>query len=297
MNTDVIISCAVTGAGDTADRNPAVPVTPKQITDACIEAANAGAAIVHIHVRDPETGQGSRDPNLYREVVEQIRGTDIDVILNLTSGMGGDFVPGEDDPAVGGPGTDLIGPLERIVHVEELRPDICSVDCGSMNYGHGHEVYINTTANLEIILARCKELEVKPELEVFDLGHIRCAEYLIDQGFIDNPPMFQVCLGLVWGAGGDTESMLAMRNALPAGSNWFGFGVGRMEMPMVAQAMMLGGHVRVGLEDNLYLSRGNLASNGQLVEKAVRIVTELGGRVLGPDEARDVLKLPRKVIH
>lgn len=297
MNTDVIISCAVTGAGDTADRNPAVPVTPKQIADACIEAANAGAAIVHIHVRDPETGQGSRDPNLYREVVEQIRGTDIDVILNLTSGMGGDFVPGEDDPAVGGPGTDLIGPLERIVHVEELRPDICSVDCGSMNYGHGHEVYINTTANLEIILARCKELEVKPELEVFDLGHIRCAEYLIDQGFIDNPPMFQVCLGLVWGAGGDTESMLAMRNALPAGSNWFGFGVGRMEMPMVAQAMMLGGHVRVGLEDNLYLSRGNLASNGQLVEKAVRIVTELGGRVLGPDEARDVLKLPRKVIH
>lgn len=297
MNTDVIITCAVTGAGDTADRNPAVPVTPKQIADACIEAANAGAAIVHIHVRDPETGQGSRDPNLYREVVEQIRGTDIDVILNLTSGMGGDFVPGEDDPAVGGPGTDLIGPLERIVHVEELRPDICSVDCGSMNYGHGHEVYINTTANLEIILARCKELEVKPELEVFDLGHIRCAEYLIDQGFIDNPPMFQVCLGLVWGAGGDTESMLAMRNALPAGSNWFGFGVGRMEMPMVAQAMMLGGHVRVGLEDNLYLSRGNLASNGQLVEKAVRIITELGGRVLGPDEARDMLQLPRKVIH
>jgi len=297
MNTDVIITCAVTGAADTADRNPAVPVTPKQIADACIEAANAGAAIVHIHVRDPETGQGSRDPNLYREVVEQVRGSDIDVILNLTSGMGGDFVPGEDDPAVGGPGTDLIGPLERIVHVEELRPDICSVDCGSMNYGHGHEVYINTTANLEIILARCKELGVKPELEVFDLGHIRCAQYLMDQGFIDDPPMFQVCLGLVWGAGGDTESMLAMRNALPTGSNWFGFGVGRMEMPMVAQAMMLGGHVRVGLEDNLYLSRGNLASNGQLVEKAAGIVTELGGRVLGPDEARDVLKLPRKVIH
>jgi uncharacterized protein (DUF849 family) len=166
-----------------------------------------------------------------------------------------------------------------------------------MNYGHGNEVYINTTANLEIILARCKELEVKPELEVFDLGHIRCAQYLMDQGFIDAPPMFQVCLGLVWGAGGDTESMLAMRNALPAGSNWFGFGVGRMEMPMVAQAMMLGGHVRVGLEDNLYLSRGNLATNGQLVEKAAGIVTELGGRVLGTDEARDVLKLPRKVIH
>ncbi len=297
MNTDVIITCAVTGAADTAARNPAVPVTPKQIADACIEAASAGAAIVHIHVRDPESGQGSRDPNLYREVVEQIRGTDIDVILNLTSGMGGDFVPSEDDPAVGGPGTDLIGPLERIVHVEELRPDICSVDCGSMNYGHGHEVYINTTANLKIILARCRELGVKPELEVFDLGHIRCAQYLMDQGLIDDPPMFQVCLGLVWGAGGDTESMLAMRNALPAGSNWFGFGVGRMEMPMVAQAMMLGGHVRVGLEDNLYLSRGNLASNGQLVEKAAGIVTELGGRVLGPDEARNVLELPRKVIH
>ena len=291
MNTDVIITCAVTGASDTAELNPAVPVTPKQIADACIEAAGAGAAIVHIHVRDPETGKGSRDPNLYREVVEQVRGSGIDVILNLTSGMGGDFVPGEDDPTVPGPGTDLVGPLERLVHVEELRPDICSVDCGTMNFGHGHEVYINTTANLEIQLSRCKELGVKPELEVFDLGQIRCARYLFDQGLIDKPPMFQVCLGLAWGAGANTESMLAMRNALPPGSNWFAFGVGRMEMPMVAQAMILGGHVRVGLEDNLYLSRGNLASNGQLVEKAARIIAELGGRVLGPDEARNVLKL------
>lgn len=291
MNTDVIITCAVTGAADTTAQNPAVPVTPKQVADACIDAANAGAAIAHIHVRDPETGKGSRDPNLYREVVEQVRSRNPDLILNLTSGMGGDFVPGEDDPAVAGPGTDLIGPLERIVHVDELRPDICSVDCCTMNYGLGNEVYINTTANLEIITARCKELGVKPELEVFDLGHIRCARHLIDQGLIDEPPLFQLCLGLVWGAGANTEAMLAMRNALPAGSNWFGFGVGRMEMPMVAQAMILGGHVRVGLEDNLYLSRGKLANNGQLVAKAAGIVSELGGNILGPEAARKVLKL------
>ncbi len=288
-NSGVVITCAVTGAGDTLDKHPDVPVTPEQVADACIEAANAGAAVVHIHVRDPNTGKGSRDPDLFRDTVERVRSRNSDVIVNLTSGMGGDFVPGEDDPAVPGPGTDLVGPLERLVHIEELRPEICSLDCGSMNFGLGHEVYINTTGNLEIMARRCKEIGVKPELEVFDLGQIRCAKYLRDQGLVDDPPLFQICLGLAWGAGADAESMLAMRNELPAGSNWFAFGVGRQQMPMAAQAILLGGHVRVGLEDNLYLSPGVLASNGDLVEKAVRIIEELGAQVLGPAEARAAL--------
>lgn len=289
MNGEVVITCAVTGAGDTIDKHPGVPVTPAQIADACIEAANAGAAVVHIHVRDPETGKGSRDPALYRESVEAVRRRNPDVILNLTTGMGGDFIPGDEDPA--GTGTDLVGPLERCVHVDELRPDICSLDCGSMNFGLGHEVFVNTTANLEIMAGHCKELGVKPELEVFDLGQIRCAKYLQDQGLVESPPLFQVCLGVAWGAAADTESMLAMRNELPSASIWFAFGIGRHQMPMVAQTILLGGHVRVGLEDNLYLSRGVLASNGQLVEKAVHIIEELGGRVLGPQEARGVLGL------
>ncbi len=291
MSSGVIVTCAVTGSGDTVGKNPAVPVTPEQIADACMQAASAGAAVVHVHVRDPETGKGCRDTDLFREVVELVRGRDRDVIINLTSGMGGDFVPGEDDPAVAGPGTDLVGPLERLAHIEELRPEICSLDCGSMNFGLGHEVYINTTASLEIMAGRCQKIGVKPELEVFDLGQIRCAKYLQDQGLVDDPPVFQICLGLAWGAGADAESMLALRNELPEGAKWFAFGVGRQQMPMAAQAILLGGHVRVGLEDNLYLSRGVLASNGELVEKAVRIIEELGGEVLGPDAARKELGL------
>lgn len=291
MNRDVIITCAVTGAGDTLSKHPDVPVTPKQIADACIEAASAGAAIVHIHVRDPQTGKGSRDPALFREVVETVRASDTDVVINLTAGMGGDFVPGKDDAAIPGPGTDLIGPLERLAHVEGLLPDICSLDCGSMNFGTGDEVYINTTANLAVMTARCKELGVKPELEVFDLGQVRCARYLIDQGLIESPPLFQVCLGLAWGAGADTASMLALVNALPPDATWFSFGPGGLQMPMAAQAMILGGHVRVGLEDNLYLERGVLASNGQLVEKAAHIIEQLGGRVVSPNEARVTLGL------
>lgn len=291
MNSGVIITCAVTGSGDTAGKNPAVPVTPAQIADACVQAADAGAAIVHVHVRDPETRRGCRDTGLFRQVVEQLRERAPDLILNLTCGMGGDFVPGEDDPTVPAAGTDLIGPLERLAHVEELRPEICSLDCGSMNFGLGHEVYINTTANLEIMAERCQKIGVKPELEVFDLGQIRCAKYLRDKGLVADPPVFQICLGLAWGAGADAESMLAMRNELPEGSKWFAFGVGRQQMPMAAQSVLLGGHVRVGLEDNLYLSRGVLASNGELVEKAVRIIEELGGQVLGPGAARKELGL------
>ena len=286
MNRDVIITCAVTGAADSAGKHPGLPITPRQIADACAEAESAGAAMVHIHVRDPKTGKGSRDPQLFREVVELVRERSTDVIINLTAGMGGDYVPSAENPAVGGPGTDIVGALERLAHVEALLPDVCSLDCGTLNFGMGNEVYINTSACLAAMAKRVQELGVKPELEVFDLGQIRLARHLIDTGLIDSPPLFQVCLGLAWSAGADTASMLAMTNALPADANWFSFGPGNMQMPMAAQAMVLGGNVRVGLEDNLYLKKGVLASNGQLVEKAAHIIDQLGGRVVSAKDAR-----------
>jgi uncharacterized protein (DUF849 family) len=294
MNHDVIISCAVTGAGDTADKHPELPVTPKQIADAAIEAARAGAAVAHCHVRDPETGKGARDPKLFAEVVERIRDSDTDVVINLTAGMGGDWVVSEDDPTKPAPGSDMARPLERLAHVEELLPEICSLDCGTLNFGNDNDIYISTPAMLRIMAKRIKELGVKPELEVFDTGHLRFAKQLIAEGLIEDPPLFQICLGIPWGAEADTSSMKAMRDMLPANANWAGFGISRMEMPMVAQAVLLGGHVRVGLEDNLYLERGVLASNGQLVEKARKIVELMGARVLGPDEAREKLGLRKR---
>jgi uncharacterized protein (DUF849 family) len=285
MNNDVIISCAVTGAGDTTSRSNLVPVTPEQIADAAIEAAKAGAAVVHVHVRDPESGQGSRDPALFKQTVDLIRDSDVDVVINLTAGMGGDWVPGEEDPSLPGPGTDMIGPEERLAHVVACKPDICSLDCGTMNFG-GNYTYINTAPYLRTMAIIAQEIGVKPELEVFDLGQIRLARSLIDDGLIDAPPMFQICLGIPWGAGADTETMAAMKQALPADAIWAGFGISRMQMPMVAQAVLLGGNVRVGLEDNIYLDRGVLASNAMLVERAVEIIERLGARVVGPDEAR-----------
>lgn len=291
MNTEVIISCAVTGAGDTLAKHPGVPVTPRQVAEAAIEAAKAGAAIAHVHVRDPETGKGSRDPALFREAVERIRDSDTDVVINLTCGMGGDWFPGDQDPSVGGPGTDMAGPEERIAHAVELLPEICSIDCGSMNFGEGNYVYVSPTGYLRIMAERVRECGIKPELEVFDLGQIRFARRMIDDGLVTNPPLFQICLGLPWGAGADTDSMRVMRDALPDDALWAGFGPSRMQMPMVAQAVLLGGNVRVGLEDNLYLERGVLASNAQLVERAVEIIERLGGRVLSPAEARRKLGL------
>jgi uncharacterized protein (DUF849 family) len=273
MNNEVIITCAVSGAGDTVGRHPGVPVTPEQVANAAIEAAKAGAAVAHVHVRDPETGKGSRDPALFREAVERIRDSGTDVVINLTAGMGGDWVPSEDDPSLPGPGTDMIGPAERLAHVEELKPEICSLDCGTLNFGGGNEIYISTPAYLKAMAEQVKAWGVKPELEVFDLGHIRFARSMIDAGLIEDPPLFQICLGIPWGAGADTATMMAMRDALPPGANWAGFGISRMEMPMVAQAVILGGNARVGLEDNLYLDKGVLASNGQLVERAVEIMT------------------------
>jgi len=289
MNTDVIISCAVTGAGDTTGRSNKVPVTPRQIADSAIEAANAGAAITHIHVRDPETGKGSRDPNLFEETVNLIKQDGVNVILNLTAGMGGDFNLNDEDPTSPGAGSDLIGPEERLIHVERLRPEICTLDCGTINFGNGNETYVNPAAWCRQMATMIRDFGVKPEVEVFDLGQVRLASALFDEGLLDAPGLFQVCLGIPWGAGADTRSMMAMADGLPAGSNWAGFGISRMQMPMVAQAMLLGGNVRVGLEDNIYLDRGVLASNGDLVERATQIIERMGGRVVGPDEAREKL--------
>ncbi len=291
MNEEVIITCAVTGAGDTVGVHPAIPVTPEQIANAAIEAARAGAAIAHIHVRDVETGKGNRDRALFREVVERVRASDSDVVLNLTTGMGGDYVPSEEDPAVAAPGSDYARPEERVLHVEELRPEICSLDCGSMNFGS--DLMLNTIGHLRVMAERIQRCGVKPELEVFELGHIWLAKQLISEGVIDEPPLFQLCLGIPWGAEANAATLLAMRDMLPEGAHWAAFGIARMQFPMVAQAMLLGGHVRVGLEDNLYLERGVFASNGQLVERAVKIVEALGARVSSPERAREKLGLER----
>jgi uncharacterized protein (DUF849 family) len=287
MNTEVVITCAVTGAGDTAGKHPALPVTPSQIAQAAVEAARAGAAIAHCHVRDPKTGKGARDPALYREVVERIRASNTDVVINLTAGMGGDFEVGPDEePTRPGPATDLVGPLERLVHIQELRPEICSLDCGSLNFGEGNFVVINTPQHLRAGAGRIRELGVKPELEIFDTGNLWFAKQMLAEGLIEEPPLFQLCMGIPWGVPADLGLMQAMVDLLPPGANWTGFGIGRMQMRMAAQAVLLGGHVRVGLEDNLYLERGVLASNAQLVEKALKIVEALGARVLSPTEAR-----------
>ena len=291
MNYEVVVSCAVTGAGDTTGRSPHVPVTPKEVADAAIQAAQAGAAIAHIHVRDPETGQGSRDPKLFKEVVDRVRDSGTDVVINLTAGMGGDWVPSEQDPAMPGLGTDMIGAQERLAHVEECRPEICSLDCGTLNFGNGNEIYISTPPMLRQMAAMTKEWGVKPELEVFELGHIRFATQMIAEGLIADPPMFQICLGIPWGADQSVDTMKVMKDHLPAGANWAGFGISRMQMPMAAAAVAMGGNVRVGLEDNIYLDRGVLATNGQLVIRAVEILERMGARAITPQEARNKLNL------
>lgn len=287
MNFETFITCAVTGAGETADKHPGLPITPKQIAAAAIEAAEAGAAIAHIHVRDPATGKGSRDPKLYREVVERIRDSGKDVVINLTAGMGGDIVfgPGETPLPLDPAGTDMVGPIERLVHVEELLPEICTIDCGSMNFG-AHDVVVNRPRDLAWMARRAQELGVKPELECFDMGQVQHGLDLVAQGLIDGRPLFQFVLGVAGGAPAAPESMLALRNMLPRDAIWASFGISRHEFPMVAQAALLGGHCRVGLEDNLYLGPGELATNAQLVAKAARILDELGFAIMTPAEAR-----------
>jgi uncharacterized protein (DUF849 family) len=292
MNHDVIITCAVTGAGDSTARSPHVPVTPAQIADACLDAARAGAAIAHIHVRDPETGKACRNLAYYDEVVERVRASDVDVVLNLTCGMGGMLCLDAQNPAVMVEGTDMATPYERMEHVDRLRPEMCTLDCGSMNFGAG--LAINRTADLMIMAQHAMDWGVKPELEVFDMGQVAIALKLIARGLVPGDPLFQFCLGIDGGAPATAESMIAMRSMLPPNAHWAAFGISQHEMPMAALAVVLGGNVRVGLEDNLYLERGVLATNAQLVEKAARIVRDLGARVMTPAQTREKLKLENR---
>jgi uncharacterized protein (DUF849 family) len=291
MNYDVVLTCAVTGAGDTTSKSPHVPVTPKEVADAAIEAAKAGASIAHIHARDPETGQGSRDPKLFKEIVDRIRDSDTDIVINITAGMGGDWISDADNPAMPGPGTDMIGPEERLAHVKEFMPEICSLDCGTLNFSDTDMIYISTPPSLRKMAALVQEWGVKPELEVFDLGHIRFAKAMVEEGLINAPPMFQLCLGIPWGADQTVETMAAMKAQLPQGASWASFGISRGQMPMMAAAVALGGNVRVGLEDNIYLDRGVLATNGQLVTRAREIIERMGARIITPQEARNKLGL------
>lgn len=289
INNNVVVTCAVTGAGDTVDKHPAIPVTPEQIATSAIEAADAGAAIVHLHVRDPQTGKGSRDIELFKDVVERVRNSGRNVLINLTAGMGGDLIVDDDNPQVPAEGTDLITAEQRMAHVELLRPDIATLDCGTINFDNANYVYVQTPNMLRTMATRYAEIGVKPEMEVFDLGHLRFANQMVAEGLIKGPAMYQICLGIPWGAGADPATMNAMVNQLPNDVFWSGFGISRTQMPMVAQAMLLGGNARVGLEDNLYLEKGVPASNAQLVEKAVRIISDLGGRVCDADETREKL--------
>ncbi|WP_110650458.1 3-keto-5-aminohexanoate cleavage protein [Salinicola peritrichatus] len=290
MNRDVILTCAVTGAGDTAGKHPDLPVTPKQIAASALDAARAGASIVHLHVRDPETGGISHSVDHFREVVERIRDSDVDAVINITAGGGGDLYPEIRDGAIHGrEGTDLQTPAERHQPVGELLPEMCTLDCGSLNFGD--MIYLNSADWLREHARLIQQAGVKPELECFDLGHVWFARQLVDEGLIDGDPLFQLCLGIPWGAEADTETMLAMRNKLPHNAVWSAFGIGRQQFPMVAQSVLLGGHVRVGLEDNLYLSKGVFASNAQLVERAATIVENLGGKVQTPGQTRETLSL------
>jgi uncharacterized protein (DUF849 family) len=296
VNTEVFITCAVTGAGATADKSELVPVTPQQIADAAIDAARAGAAIAHVHVRDPATGNGARDPALYREVVERIRASDVDVVLNLSAGMGGDLVLGGDETPIpfDPDGTDMVGAAERLAHVEELRPEICTLDCGSMNFAAGGDyLLVNTPGILRAMARRILELGVRPELEVFDSGHLVLVKELIGEGLIDDPVLIQLCMGIPYGAPDDPTTLMTMVRGLPAGCVFSAFSIGRMQLPYVAMAALAGGNVRVGLEDNIYLSRGELATNPELVERAVTILEAMNARVLGPDEVRAKLDLRR----
>ncbi len=293
--SSVFITCAVTGSGDTAGKSNKVPVTPEQIANDCIAAAKAGAAIVHIHVRDPLTGGPARDVGLYAEVVERIRASSTDVIINLTAGMGGDLTIGSTERPLplSNVGTDMAGATERLDHVRQLLPEICTLDCGSMNFGHGDYVMTNATSILHEMARQIQELGVRPEIEVFDTGHLWQAKSLVDAGLIDDPVMVQMCMGIPWGAPPDMNTFMAMVNNVPEGWVFSAFSIGRMQLPYVALAAVAGGNIRVGLEDNLYLDRGQLASNADLVSRAVTIAEGMNYTIMGPDETRTKLKLTK----
>ena len=296
MNSDVFITCAVTGSGATVDKSEHVPVTPIEIADAAIEAARAGAAIAHIHVRNTETGGPSLDPRLYREVVERVRASGVDVVLNLTAGMGGDlFLGGVEQPLpLDMAQTDMAGATERLVHVAELLPEICTLDCGTMNFAEGDYVMTNTPSMLREMARQIKALGVQPEIEVFDFGHLVFARQLMMEGLVDDPALIQLCMGIPYGAPNDPTTLMAMVQQLPPRTVFSAFSIGRMQLPYVAMAALAGGNVRVGLEDNLFLSRGVKATNGQLVARAIEILERMNARVLGPAEVREKLKLEQR---
>ncbi|SNT36597.1 3-keto-5-aminohexanoate cleavage protein [Tropicimonas sediminicola] len=295
MNNDVFITCAVTGSGSTQDRSPHVPRSPKQIADSAIAAARAGAAVVHCHVRDPDTGVPSRDLAYYREVTDRIRAADVDVVLNLTAGMGGDLVlGGTEEPLPPAAGTDMVGAEERVAHIAECLPEICTLDCGTMNFAEADYVMTNTPGMLTEMARRMTELGVKPEIEAFDTGHLWYAKQLVADGVLDANALVQLCMGVPWGAPDDLNTFMAMVNNVPDDWTFSAFALGRHQLAYVAAAVLAGGNVRVGLEDNLWLSKGKLATNEQLIERAVTIVESIGARVIGPAEVREKLGLVKR---
>lgn len=295
MNREVFITCAVTGSGSTQERSPHVPRSPKEIADSAIAAAKAGAAIVHCHVRDPETGVPSRDPKMFREVTDRVRDADVDVVLNLTAGMGGDIVFGSTEaPLPVGNGTDMAGATERVAHVAECRPEICTLDCGTMNFAEADYVMTNTPGMLRAMGGMMTEMGVMPEIEAFDTGHLWFAKQLVEEGVLNGPALVQLCMGVPWGAPDDLNTFMAMVNNVPNDWTFSAFSLGRNQMAYVAAAVLAGGNVRVGLEDNLWLGKGQLATNEQLVARAVGIIEGLGARVIGPDEVRAKLGLTKR---
>ena len=295
MNTEIFITCAVTGSGDTTSKSDLVPVTPKEIAESAIEAAKAGAAIAHCHVRDPETGAPARDLELYREVVDRIRSSDTDVVINLTAGMGGDIIIGSAEAPLPLDGsTDMVGASVRTEHVRELLPEICTLDCGTMNFSHGDYIMANTPSMLRAMAKQMQDAGVRPEIEVFDTGHLVLAKDLVKEGLIDDPVLVQLCMGIPYGAPDDINSLMALVNNMPEGWIYSAFSIGRGQLPYAALAPITGGNVRVGLEDNIYLSRGNLATNAQLVERAVTINEAMNIKIMTPEDVRAKLKLKKR---
>ena len=296
MNRDVFITCAVTGSGGTQDRSPHVPRSPEQIANSAIDAAKAGAAVVHCHVRDPETGAPSRRVDLYREVTDRIRAADVDVVLNLTAGMGGDMVYGSADSPfpINEAATDMASATDRMAHVEECLPEICTLDCGTMNFAEADYVMTNTPGMLRTMGQMMTDLDVRVEIEAFDTGHLWFAKQLVNEGILNSPAMVQLCMGVPWGAPNDLNTLMAMVNNIPTDWTWSAFSLGRDQMPYAAAAVLAGGNVRVGLEDNLFLEKGVLATNAQLVEKAVGIIEGLGAKIMGPDAVREKLGLTKR---
>ncbi|MEH6835837.1 MULTISPECIES: 3-keto-5-aminohexanoate cleavage protein [Falsihalocynthiibacter] len=296
MNRDVFITCAVTGAGATQDKSPHVPRSPKQIAKSAIDAAKAGAAVVHCHVRDPQTGAPSRDLNHYRELTDRIRDAEVDVVLNLTAGMGGDIVFGsaESPFPLNAAATDMVGATERMAHITACLPELCTLDCGTMNFAEADYVMTNSPGMLRAMGQMMTDLGVMPEIEAFDTGHLWFATQLVKEGILKSPALVQLCMGVPWGAPNDMNTFMAMVNNIPADWNWSAFSLGRDQMPYVAASVLAGGNVRVGLEDNLFLERGVLATNAQLVEKAVGVIEGMGAKIMGPQEVREKLALVKR---